>query len=73
MCLIGPTSSRNSQFRRTCYMYFVLMFDKHKRYKLYLFNVFHAMQELTGDGVQLEQIHAIEGALQQLKDGGKLE
>lgn len=39
---------------------------------LYLFDVLHTIQELTGDGVQLQQVHTIEGTLQQLKDGGQL-
>lgn len=39
---------------------------------LYLLNVLHAIQEFGGDWVQLQQIHAIEGALQQLKDGRQL-
>lgn len=32
----------------------------------------HSMQELGGDGVQLQEIHAIEGPLQELQDGGEL-
>ncbi len=56
-----------------CYTNKCALISANKNPVLYLFNVFHAMQELIGNGVQLEQIHAIEGALQQLKDGGKLE
>lgn len=38
----------------------------------HLFHSIHAIQELVCDRVQLQQVHAVEGSLQQLKDGGEL-
>lgn len=41
--------------------------------RTYLFNVFHTVQELSGDGVELQEIQAIEGSLQQFSNHGELE
>lgn len=38
----------------------------------HLFHSIHAIQELVCDRVQLQQIHTVEGSLQQLKDGREL-
>lgn len=45
---IGPTESRNQQYKHTCYHQFVCAKKKGSSL-LYLFNVFHAMQELVGN------------------------
>lgn len=39
---------------------------------LHLFHSIHAIQEFVCDRVQLQQIHTVEGSLQQLKDGRQL-
>lgn len=39
---------------------------------LHLFHSIHAIQELVCDRVQLQQVHTVEGSLQQLKDGRQL-
>lgn len=39
---------------------------------LHLFHSIHAIQELVCDRVQLQQIHTVEGSLQQLKDSREL-
>lgn len=39
---------------------------------LHLFHSIHAIQEFVCDRVKLQQIHTVEGSLQQLKDGRQL-